>query len=228
MGILAANRTQNVGSCCAARAYQGIEEYTCSKRCATYWSLRSHASRSSADLEGTSASLGREVVESLIGDLLARVAHLEAARFEILSNVTDLRHKVGQHGGGGVAGPSALRLVFAGRCRRLLDTLGPHKATFSRAIEPGERRSVSWLKHGERDIWQRRFWEHCIRDDADHARHVDYVYWNPVKHGHVGRVVERPYSSYYRHVARGFYSSDWGWRPRRACRCRVKSLSRSM
>ena len=84
------------------------------------------------------------------------------------------------------------------------------KATFSRAVEPGERRSVSRLKRGERGIWQRRFWEHCIRDDADYARHVDYVHWNPVKHGLVARLVDWPHSRFHRHVARGVYPPDWG------------------
>ncbi|MGE0810090.1 MAG: transposase [Immundisolibacter sp.] len=84
------------------------------------------------------------------------------------------------------------------------------KATFSRAIKPGERRSASRIKRGERGIWQRRFWEHCIRDDADYARHVDYIHWNPVKHGYVPRVADWPHSSFHRHVVMGVYPSDWG------------------
>jgi putative transposase len=84
------------------------------------------------------------------------------------------------------------------------------KASFSRAIEPGERRSASRLKRGERGIWQRRFWEHCIRDDADYASHVDYIHWNPVKHGYVSRVADWPHSSFHRHVMTGVYPRDWG------------------
>ncbi len=63
--------------------------------------------------------------------------------------------------------------------------LGLIKATFLRAIEPGERRYVSRLKRGERGTWQRRFGEHCIRDEADSGRHVDYI------HGISGEVGSR-------------------------------------
>jgi putative transposase len=59
------------------------------------------------------------------------------------------------------------------------------KTEFSRGLPQGERRSDSRLNKGERGIWQRRYWEHLIRDEADYARHVDYIHINPVKHGHV-------------------------------------------
>ena len=62
------------------------------------------------------------------------------------------------------------------------------KAGFSRALPVGERRSESRKKRGERGIWQRRYWEHLIRDEQDFERHADYVHWNPVKHGWVQRV----------------------------------------
>jgi putative transposase len=61
------------------------------------------------------------------------------------------------------------------------------KAGFSREIPVGERRSESRVKRGERGIWQRRYWEHLIRNDRDLERHVDYIHWNPVKHGWVRR-----------------------------------------
>ncbi|MGH8334616.1 MAG: REP-associated tyrosine transposase, partial [Pseudomonas sp.] len=60
-------------------------------------------------------------------------------------------------------------------------------------------------KRRELGLWQRRFWEHQIRDDLDLARHVDYVHWNPVKHGYVIRVADWPYSSFHRYVTRGLY-----------------------
>jgi len=84
------------------------------------------------------------------------------------------------------------------------------KAGFAGAIEPGERLSERRLRKGERGIWQRRFWEHTIRDERDLERHVDYIHFNPVKHGHVGRVTDWPYSNFHRFVARGVYSQDWG------------------
>ncbi len=68
----------------------------------------------------------------------------------------------------------------------------------------------SHRKRGEFGVWQRRYWEHRIRDEADLARHVDYVHWNPVKHGHVARVADWPYSTFHRYAARGDYPLDWG------------------
>ena len=62
---------------------------------------------------------------------------------------------------------------------------------------------------GERGIWQRRFWEHTIRDDRDYAAHVDYVHFNPAKHGLVSAVRDWPYSSFHRHVALGAYPAVW-------------------
>lgn len=57
--------------------------------------------------------------------------------------------------------------------------------------------------------WQRRFWEHTIYDDKDYAVHMDYVHYNPVKHGWAGSVREWPYSSFHRLVEKGVYPSDW-------------------
>jgi len=70
-------------------------------------------------------------------------------------------------------------------------------------------RRLSVALEGERGIWQRRYWEHTIRDDQDYARHVDYVHYNPVKHGYVARVCDWPYSSFHRFVAAGTYPLDW-------------------
>ncbi len=70
--------------------------------------------------------------------------------------------------------------------------------------------SDSGRKRNERAFWQRRFWEHQIQDDADMARHQDYIHWNPVKHGLVKAVKDWPYSSFHKHVAQGTYPSDWG------------------
>lgn len=63
---------------------------------------------------------------------------------------------------------------------------------------------------GEQAIWQRRFWEHCCRDEADLKRCVDYIHWNPVKHCLVSRVCDYPWSSFGRYVSKGEYSLDWG------------------
>ena len=83
------------------------------------------------------------------------------------------------------------------------------KGNFSRLVEAGERISNSRAKRGERGIWQRRFWEHMIRDQQDFNRYVDYIHWNPVKHGWVKRVVDWPHSSFHEYVRRGIYPVDW-------------------
>ncbi len=70
--------------------------------------------------------------------------------------------------------------------------------------------AASRVKRHEGAVWQRRFWEHQIRDEADFARHVDYVHWNPVKHGYVRQVAEWPYSTFHRYVRSGVYAGDWG------------------
>jgi putative transposase len=87
------------------------------------------------------------------------------------------------------------------------------KAGFSRLIPAGERCSKSRINRGERGIWQRRYWEHLIRDEQDFARHVDYIHWNPVKHGWVKQVKEWPYSSFHTYVRRGIYPADWAGNP---------------
>jgi putative transposase len=74
------------------------------------------------------------------------------------------------------------------------------KSRFSRGLPNGRLRQ-SHLKRNERGIWQRRFWEHHIRDNADFAAHVEYCWFNPVKHGYVERPEDWPYSSYVRDAA---------------------------
>lgn len=83
------------------------------------------------------------------------------------------------------------------------------KSAFSHGLPRGEAASASRAAKGERGIWQRRYWEHTLRGDADLARHVDYVHINPVKHGHVRRVRDWPYSSFHRMVRLGLYPIDW-------------------
>lgn len=83
------------------------------------------------------------------------------------------------------------------------------KANFSKSLPSVESLSHSRRVRGERGIWQRRFWEHLIRDEADYAAHIDYVHINPVKHGLVSRVRDWPYSTFHRDVKRGIYTQDW-------------------
>jgi len=69
--------------------------------------------------------------------------------------------------------------------------------------------TVSKRKHRESTIWQRRFWEHQIRDENDFARHVDYIHYNPVKHGYVKCVTDWPYSTFHCYVRDGLYAQGW-------------------
>ncbi|MBD9514839.1 REP-associated tyrosine transposase [Pseudomonas sp. PDM22] len=84
------------------------------------------------------------------------------------------------------------------------------KTEFSRALPRTEDVSGSRQTKGERGIWQRRYWEHRIRDDRDFKRHVDYIHFNPCKHGHVSRVVDWRWSSFHRYVRHGLLVADWG------------------
>ncbi|TMJ48030.1 MAG: transposase [Alphaproteobacteria bacterium] len=83
------------------------------------------------------------------------------------------------------------------------------KSGFSRGLD-AQKRSASKIMKREKGIWQRRYWEHAIRDEADLERHIDYIHFNPVKHGHVTRVVDWPHSSFHRFVQRGELAIDWG------------------
>jgi putative transposase len=73
---------------------------------------------------------------------------------------------------------------------------------------PGETRNESREKKGEAAIWQRRFWEHTLRDQEDHDRHVDYIHYNPVKHGLVENMRDWPWSSFHRYVKMGYYPDE--------------------
>jgi putative transposase len=84
------------------------------------------------------------------------------------------------------------------------------KSGFSRGLAGAAQLTASGIAKREKGLWQRRYWEHAIRDDTDLERHVDYIHFNPVKHGYVSRVSEWPYSSFHRYVARGVLPADWG------------------
>ena len=79
--------------------------------------------------------------------------------------------------------PARLRLLKSGFTRRLPDM------------------AKSEGRKGERNVWQRRYWEHAIRDEADLEAHVNYVHYNPVKHGHVAEMNDWPYSTWLRRKA---------------------------
>ena len=83
------------------------------------------------------------------------------------------------------------------------------KAMFSRSVPRAEERRASLVRKREAGIWQRRYWEHTIRDDQDYAVHVDYIHFNPVKHELAAHPADWPFSSFARSVTLGMYPSDW-------------------
>ena len=91
---------------------------------------------------------------------------------------------------------------YSGRWRAI-------KAGFTRDLVAGGMPLVRNDK-GEYDLWQRRFWEHTVRDESDLAAHVEYIHFNPVKHGLVKQVRDWPWSSFHQYVRRGWLAEDWG------------------
>ena len=83
------------------------------------------------------------------------------------------------------------------------------KRYFSATIPKAEYRSETRQRRRERGIWQRRYWEHIIRDEADYRAHMDYIHYNPVKHGWASSVRDWPYSTFHRLVDLGTYPKDW-------------------
>ena len=83
------------------------------------------------------------------------------------------------------------------------------KLLFSKGLPREERLSAVRQRRNERGIWQRRYWEHTLRDEKDFQAHVDYVHINPVKHGLVKRVADWPYSTFHRYVKTGVLSVNW-------------------
>jgi putative transposase len=144
--------------------------------------------------------------------LLERKSHLLVKNIDVLrEGVRIIKRKQPFHIDAWVVLPDHLHCIwtlpagdadFSGRWRAI-------KKHFSKAIPVGEYRSKTRLKRNERGIWQRRFWEHTIQDDQDYAAHMDYIHYNPVKHGWVETVKEWPYSTFHALVEKGVYPIDW-------------------
>ena len=86
------------------------------------------------------------------------------------------------------------------------------KTWFSKHCDPKLRPATNLVRKAkhEQAFWQHRYWEHQLRDENDFARHVDYIHYNPVKHGLVSSPMAWPYSSFSRYVVAGIYPPDWG------------------
>ena len=86
------------------------------------------------------------------------------------------------------------------------------KALFSRSMPRAEIAGTSLVRKRETGVWQRRYWEHTIRDEQDYAAHMNYVHFNPVKHGLAASAAEWPFSSFSRCVRLGLYPAEWAMR----------------
>jgi len=90
------------------------------------------------------------------------------------------------------------------------------KSDFSRNIDEKQIEKVrkylteSKIKKKEKGVWQRRYWEYTIRNEEDLYKHLDYIHWNPVKHGYVENVRDWKYSSFHKYVKQGIYEISWG------------------
>ena len=89
------------------------------------------------------------------------------------------------------------------------------KSRFTRALV---KEGVALQKNakGEYNLWQRRYWEHQIRDETDMQHHIEYIHYNPVKHGHINQVKDWPHSSFHQYVKQDIFPKDWGgeYRPK--------------
>ena len=145
-------------------------------------------------------------------NLLDRNSELLVTHIDALRNaVRDVRQRSPFHIDAWVVLPEHMHCIwtlppndddYSGRWRAV-------KKAFSKAMPPTERRSPTRQHRGERGIWQRRFWEHTIGDDVDYASHMDYVHFNPVKHGLAKHAGDWPFSSFHRAVANGHYPAGW-------------------
>jgi putative transposase len=81
---------------------------------------------------------------------------------------------------------------------------------YLRQVGNGEMRSLSRVKRREAAIWQRRYWEHTIYNEDDLNAHIDYIHFNPMKHGLVKQVAHWPWSSFHKYVRIGILTHDWG------------------
>jgi len=83
-------------------------------------------------------------------------------------------------------------------------------AALTRPTASGSNVDEMTASKRQQTVWQHRYWEHMLRDETDYRRHVEYIHFNPVKHGYVKGPIDWPYSSFHQHVKEGLYSPDWG------------------
>jgi putative transposase len=83
------------------------------------------------------------------------------------------------------------------------------KTRFSKSLPNVEAQTAEQTVRFGRNIWQKRFWEHTIRDERDYRNHMDYIHFNPIKHGYVTQPADWPFSTFKHCVALGLYDPSW-------------------
>ncbi len=144
------------------------------------------------------ANRNSDLLTHQIEDLRAVIARVKKTHpFKILAMVVlpDHLHAVWRLPPGDVGFPLRWSLIKSG---------------FSRCQKKGEEAGASRKAKRERGIWQRRYWEHQIRDEHDLTSHVDYIHFNPVKHGWAKKAVDWPYSTLHGYIERGMVPKNWG------------------
>ena len=138
----------------------------------------------------------------LLGDVMRRVAAVH--RFEIEAQVIlpDHLHALWSLPEGDADFSTRWMFIKSNFSRRL--NVGLHKGA------QADLQDYSRACRRERKIWQKRYWEHLIRNDADFARHIEYIHYNPVKHGLVTAPIDWPHSTFGDYVSRGLYEAHWG------------------
>ncbi len=86
------------------------------------------------------------------------------------------------------------------------------KTWFTKHCDPALRNAPTAIQseRQEQTLWQHRYWEHMLRSDEDYRRHLEYIHFNPVKHGNAHSPIDWPYSSFKRYVEAGIYEAGWG------------------
>ncbi|MFT5663035.1 MAG: putative transposase [Gammaproteobacteria bacterium] len=139
--------------------------------------------------------------------------HLLIEQIDLLRNVVrQVKHKYPFHIDGWVVLPEHMHFMFTlpQGDDDYATKIRPIKTLFSKNLPKTERRSTVRQKRGERGIWQRRFWEHSIRDESDYKAHMDYLHNNPVKHSHVEQVKDWSYSTFHHLIKCQVYPENWG------------------
>ncbi|MFQ6008124.1 MAG: transposase [Candidatus Zixiibacteriota bacterium] len=141
------------------------------------------------------------------------LTHVTASRLPILVNNFNLLWRVLEATRAKQLFDSVAWVVLTDHTHLLIDPLQCDLSRVMRKIKLAfSTKYRESIKLASGRVWQNRFWDHCIRDQKDLNQHVDYIHYNPVKHGLVSAPGDYPYSSFPEYRDQGYYSDDWGVR----------------